>query len=139
MSDIASPDVYSLDTPGTAKGVFVLGDKAYVADGEKGLQIVAVNDPRNPYILQNINTFGDATSVYVANIKNANDEERTYAFIANGSAGLFIADITDLNQPVNVATFATKVLQTIYLVRDQTAYLLTENDGYVLLDISSIR
>jgi len=138
LSDIASPDIYSLDTPGTAKGVFVLGDNAYIADGENGLQIVAITDPKNPSIIQNLNTFGDANSVYVAKIKNSSEEERTYAFIANGNAGLFIADITDLNHPVNVATYTTQGSANDVIVRDQTVYLLAEKNGLVLLDISLI-
>ncbi len=138
LSDIASPDIYSLDTPGTAKGVFVLGDHAYIADGENGLQIVTIKDPKNPAIIQNLNTFGDANSVYISKIKNTSEEERTYAFIANGNAGLFIADITDLNRPVNVATYTTQGSANDVIVRDQTVSLLAEKNGLILLDISLI-
>jgi hypothetical protein len=138
LSDIASPGVYSTDTPGTAKGVFVLDNIAYVADGESGLHIITVNDPKNPSILQSVNTFGDATSVYVTKINDINEIERTYAFIANGSAGLLIVDITDIYQPVNVATYSTQGLANDVIVQDQITYLLAENDGLLLLDVTSI-
>jgi len=138
LGNIAEPKVYAQDTAGTAKGVFVLGNYAYIADGGKGLQIIAINDPGNPALLQTINTNGDATSVFVAKLKAQNDEERTYAFIANGKQGLLIVDITDIDKPVNVATFTTNGAANHILVREQRAYLLTEGNGLMTLDISIV-
>jgi len=40
-----------LNTDGYAKGVFVSGDYAYVADGYNGLLIMDVSNPTNPEIV----------------------------------------------------------------------------------------
>ena len=38
----------SVDTPGAAFGVTVIGDTAYVADGGNGLQVIDVSNPSSP-------------------------------------------------------------------------------------------
>ena len=38
----------SYDTPGTANGVYVSGDHAFVADGASGLVVVDISDPMSP-------------------------------------------------------------------------------------------
>ena len=48
----------SVNTPNEAKGVEVIGNKAYVADSESGLQVVDISNPTNPKIIGSVNTPG---------------------------------------------------------------------------------
>jgi hypothetical protein len=50
----------SYDTPGKAFGVYVLGDFAYVADGNSGLQIIDVSNPQSPTLRGTYDTPGYA-------------------------------------------------------------------------------
>ncbi|MDY6955170.1 MAG: hypothetical protein SWE60_27010, partial [Thermodesulfobacteriota bacterium] len=68
----------SVDTPGTAGGVAVIGEKAYVADGLWGLQVVDVSDPRDPTIIGSVDTPGTAGGVAVIGEK---------AYVADGLWG----------------------------------------------------
>lgn len=138
LRNYAKPEIYSEDTPGNALGVFVLDDYAYIADGGEGLQIILVSDPEKPTLIHEVETPGEARSVFVSKIRNSADEERTYAFIADGGAGLYIVDVTVPDQPVDVATYAVKNYASDVIIQNQTAYLAERDDGLVLLDISNI-
>ena len=137
FSNFAAPDIYTVDTDGTAQGVFVKGKYAYVADGSAGIQIISISDPKMPYLVQSIETPGDAQAVFVT--EQATElGDKQYAFIADGSRGLFIVDITDINHPVDVATYETDVFVTDVFVRGQTVYLSDRDKGLLILDISTI-
>ncbi|MFC1996916.1 hypothetical protein ACFLXI_04830 [Chloroflexota bacterium] len=138
LRNFAKPEIYSEDTPGNASGVFALGEYAYIADGGEGLQIILVSDPEKPTLVKKIATPGDARSVFVSKLKNSAEEERIYAFIADGSAGLYIVDVTNPDQPVNIATYGVKSFASDVIVQNQTVYLAERDDGLILLDISNI-
>ena len=53
----------SVDTPGDAYGVTVVGTTAYVADDESGLQVIDVSNPANPQIIGSVDTPGYASGV----------------------------------------------------------------------------
>lgn len=42
--------ISSYDTPGNSYGVTIVGNYAYIADGEKGLQIIDISDPKKTSI-----------------------------------------------------------------------------------------
>jgi len=138
LSIFTDPPVYSVETPGTAHGVFVAGEYAYVADGDRGFQIISIRNPSDPQVIQSINTPGDAVSIFVTRQTNSNGEIRTYAFVADGSSGLYITDITDINNPVEVTTFETRNFVNDVIVRNQTAFLAEREEGLLVLDISTI-
>ncbi|MBI2560066.1 MAG: hypothetical protein HYW14_02905, partial [Planctomycetes bacterium] len=54
------------DTPGSARGVYVSGSTAYVADGYSGLQIIGISNPKNPILLGSYDTSGFAAGVHVS-------------------------------------------------------------------------
>ena len=53
--DVSDPEapkkVGSLDTDGYARGVYVSGSHAYIADHDNGLVVVDVSDPENPALV----------------------------------------------------------------------------------------
>ncbi|HVR28377.1 MAG TPA: FG-GAP-like repeat-containing protein [Thermoanaerobaculia bacterium] len=85
----------SVAIPGSANAVAVVGDRAFVAAGEEGLQIVDVANRRLPTIAAALELAGSAHDVAVAS---------GLAFVAAGDAGLAIADVSDPESPRHLAT-----------------------------------
>ncbi|MDY6954769.1 MAG: dockerin type I domain-containing protein, partial [Thermodesulfobacteriota bacterium] len=85
VSDPRDPTIIgSVDTPGTASGVAVIGEKAYVADGLWGLQVIDVSDPRDPTIIGFVDTPGTASGVAVIGEK---------AYVADHDKGLAVCSL----------------------------------------------
>jgi len=94
VSDPTNPGtpVYE-DTTGAARGVYVSGDYAYVAD-HYGLAVIDVSDPTNPGTPVYENTTGTAYSVYVSG---------DYAYVADLGSGLAVIQVrkrVDMEAPI---------------------------------------
>ncbi len=106
VSDPSSPTLAgSLDTPGpgsswssTLLGIFVIGDYAYMADGEYGLQIIDVSNPASPSLVGTFDTPGFAYNVYVSG---------NYAYVADGTSGLQVIDVSTPASPTLVDNYVT--------------------------------
>ncbi len=131
------------DTPGTAFRVVLSSDgsKAYVADGDSGLQIVDVSNPKEPKQLSSYGTRGSVMSVSLSN-------DGSKAYLANrgegDKAGLEIVDISSpapvllgsYNEPASLGY--SSEIRNIALSRDGSkAYLADAMKGLRILDISS--
>ncbi len=94
VSDPTNPTVIgSIDTPGTSTGIEVMGNWAYVADGDAyGLSIVDITIPEAPLHMTSINTPGSAKEVALA---------KGLAFIADGLSGITVVEIGDTPPFVN--------------------------------------
>ncbi len=90
----------SIDTPGDAKGVDIWENYAYVADGAYGLQIIDIRKPAEPFIVANFPTT-DATAVWVNKPSDTilNPDQKTYAYIADGSGGVLTVDVSQPDSP----------------------------------------
>ncbi|MCX7837335.1 MAG: hypothetical protein N2323_05190, partial [candidate division WOR-3 bacterium] len=53
------------DTPGYARGVFIVYPYAYVSDGESGLLIIDISDPTHPQLVGQYDTPDNAYEVYI--------------------------------------------------------------------------
>ncbi|MEN8164268.1 MAG: PKD domain-containing protein, partial [Acidobacteriota bacterium] len=92
-SDPAHPRLLgSVEVPGGAWGVDVVGSLVYVAQQEQqyGVLIIDAGDPENPEVLSSINTPGYATDVRVVG---------NTAYVADGTAGLGIYDVSVPQEP----------------------------------------
>ena len=69
------------DTGDLARGVYVSGSYAYVADGWDGLRIIDVSNPTAPNEVGFYDTGHEAIGVYVSG---------SYAYVADGWDGLYI-------------------------------------------------
>lgn len=116
----------------TVYDIFVLGNYAYVACGNDGLQIVDISNPNSPYIVGTYDTPGNAydVDVYVNN---------TYAFVADWSGGLRIIDVSNPASPTEVGHYGGASNPTVYgvFIRGNYAYT-AEVGGFSILDISSL-
>lgn len=78
------------DTPGQALAVKVVGDYAYIADREAGLQVIDISDVENPELVYSFDTSGLAQSV---------DVEEDYLVVGSGGGGLYLFDVSDKSNP----------------------------------------
>ena len=77
--------VGSLDTAGSAYGVYVSGNYAYLAGGNAGLKVIDISDPTSPQIVGSVDTDGSANGVYVSS---------NYAYVADRWEGLKVVELT---------------------------------------------
>ena len=76
----------SVDTPGYARSVTVVGTTAYVADNNSGLQVIDVSTPASPQIIGSVATPGHAYDVTVVG---------TTAYVADNNSGLQVIDVSN--------------------------------------------
>ena len=100
--DISNPEsptaIGHLDTPNSALDVDVAGPFAYVAD-DFALSIIDVADPAAPSLAGVVGTAGGAQAVEVVLGSALRGEDKSYAYIANGPAGLQIVEVTNPSMP----------------------------------------
>ena len=131
MIDISNPTnpgtpVYEATT-GVARGVYVSGDYAYVADDSSGLAVIDISDPTNPGTPVYEDTTNQALGVYVSG---------DYAYLANGWSGLAIIDISDPTNPgTPVYEDTTSPAYGVYVSGDY-AYVADSDSGLAVIDIS---
>lgn len=120
------------NTSGTSYSVAVVGDRAFVADGEAGVQILDVSNPASAVHLGGFNTSGTAFNLQV---------EGHWAYVADGDAGLAILDIRNASAPVLVGTLNTGRRVNAVQVSGNYAYLATGGSAIIDggLDIVDIR
>ncbi len=83
---------------GEARDVKVVGNRAYLAYGSGGLEIIDVSNPASPVRLGGYDTSGDAQGVAVSG---------TIAYVADGDAGLQIIDVSNPASPVRLGGYDT--------------------------------
>ena len=81
----------TLNTPGSANGVFQSGNYAYIADGSNGLLISNISNPYNPLPMGTYPTSYPALEVWIANDSTA--------LVAADTAGLYAIKILDPRYP----------------------------------------
>lgn len=88
--------VGNLNTNGDAryvKGRIISGTQyAFLADGQKGLEVIDITNPKSPQLVFNYQTNGFAKEVFIDTIKS-----NTYVFISDDMKGLFILNIANPN------------------------------------------
>ena len=119
----------SINTAGTAYGVAVDGNYAYIADGTNGLVIMDITRPASPRMTGSVKTGGAGEARAVA-VKD------TYAFVAYGNEGIQVVDISSKTQPTIVASCSTTNAYDIALSGNY-AYVADRGLGLRIIDVSS--
>jgi hypothetical protein len=113
---------------GSATGIYVSGDTAYVACTVGGVYAVDVTDPSAPQSIGNVNTAGEAYSVVI---------DGDYAYVADGTNGLVVVDIIDPTNLNIVATFSTGISSaTNIVIEGNYAYVIDINNGMIVVNIT---
>ncbi|MFI3194494.1 MAG: hypothetical protein QX195_01605 [Methylococcaceae bacterium] len=123
--------VSSYDTTGTAYGVAISGNKAYVADYAGGLQIFDISNPTQLSWLGNYGAVKGADNLIV--IGNT-------VYVANTYAGMAILNVSNPAKPSLLGSIDLNFSRQIaaVAVSGNTAYLLDyQHDGLDAIDISN--
>lgn len=120
--------------PASVRNIAVQGDLAYTVDGERGLWIFAVADPKVPQEISFM-PIPEAKGVFVAD---------AYAYIAAGSNGLRIVNIADPHSPFIEGGLDTPGDAQSILVVDRPevrppgkyAYVSDGSNGLVIINVT---
>ncbi len=113
-------------TKGWANDIYVMGEYAYIANGENGFLIINISDKENPYIEGRVDTPGYANSIFIS------DE---YAFIADGEEGIQVIDLNDKKNPIIIKNYDTPGYAFDVSVYEGTAYIADGQSGLQVIDI----
>lgn len=120
------------DLPGYVRGVCVVGERFYVADGQWGLAVLEMSTLWQLDLLGLCDTPGNARSV---------DVEGDYAYVADGRSGLQIIDISDPAAMDTVSTIVGSLNTSDYawsvVVESDTAYVADGYGGLKIIDVGS--
>jgi Ca2+-binding RTX toxin-like protein len=108
--------------------VQVVGNYAYVAATDKGLQIIDISNPTSPTLKGNYDTNGDAYGVQVVG---------NYAYVADGDSGLQIIDISNPTSLTLKGNYYTSGYATGVQVVGNYAYVADVGYGLQIIDISN--
>jgi hypothetical protein len=128
VSESDDPRMVSQLFLGGGFGLDVTGGRAYVAAGERGLQIVDVSDPGSPVVVGGLETPGEAKDVVVS-------EDRAY--VAVGDAGLVVVDIADPASPSFVGSVDTAGYAESLELEDAVVYLADGATGLQIVDVGN--
>ncbi|MDB9449748.1 DUF4347 domain-containing protein [Dolichospermum circinale] len=115
------------DTSGQAFGVQVVGNYAYVASHDKGLEIIDISNPTTPTLKGNYDTSGAAWGVQVVG---------NYAYVADDNSGLQIIDISNPTTPTLKGNYDTSGYAYGVKVVGNYAYVADDNSGLQIIDVS---
>jgi len=103
--------------PGYAKKVQLVGDLAYVANGQGGLQIVDISNPESTYVIGQYVADRDLSGVAVRD---------TFAYVAlasSTSGGLVVLNIADPTNPIYVGQDPTIYAYDVVAPASDTMYV----------------
>ncbi len=123
------PNVQNLELVGhfsaTVKSFYVQQDYAYLATGEKGLQIIDVSDPTAPTLAGTYEISGALVSVVVTG---------TVAVALDDAGNMLLLDVSTPAAPVELGQLPDIGYQVV--VADNYAYIPAGNNGLRIVDIS---
>ncbi|MCL6582402.1 MAG: hypothetical protein K6U11_02075 [bacterium] len=114
------------ETPGSACGLSLSGDYAYVADWSKGVSIIKISDPNSPRLVCSFDTSGLAKGVCTVG---------EYAYVANGAAGLKVIHINDPENPLLVASLDVAGDAEGIWAAGGRVYLAAADAGLQMIDV----
>jgi len=117
--------VGSYDTSGSALGVALSGNYAYVADGAAGLQVIDVSNPASPQRVGGYNTSGFALGVAVSG---------NYAYLGDLNAGVQVIDVSHPANPRRVGGNSGFDASDV-LVAGPNVFVAARWSGLVILDL----
>lgn len=119
--------LHSEDTEGSARGIHIEGNIAYVADGTRGVQIFDISNPLAPSLLYTYDTEGFTYQVQV---------EGNYAYLADWEAGLKVLDVSFPDSPALVGVVLTDDAHLGIEVHGDHAYVADGAGGLRIYDVS---
>lgn len=113
-------------------GVFIQGNRAYLSDWSRGLDIVDISDPANPVFLGNDPCISTGAMDVVV--------DGTVAYVTMKWHGLRVFDVSNPASPNELVGIEENpsVQLTLHLTKvGNTVYVATENEGLILYNVST--
>lgn len=130
VSDPADPqEIGRVRTEGSASGINLQGDLAYVADGENGLVIIDISDKGNPIIIGQHPTSHDANDIDVLD---------DHAYIAVDDDGLTVMNISRSDNIHIVDEISLGWGTMSVLVNSGFVYVSDYINGIYIIDVSDL-
>ena len=130
ISDYTGQIIGTADTPGEALAVKVIGDYAYIADRQAGLQVIDISDKENPRLLDGYDVnYGYAQSV---------DVEGNYLAVGFGGGGIYLFSISNPATPQFIDKIGADEVGYIYkcVFSNGELFLASRDRGVIRLTIS---
>jgi hypothetical protein len=122
-------EVGQCETPGSARGVFIRGDYAFIADREAGLTIIDISDPENPEIVGNFDDYENPQAADVSTVGEV-------AFISDQYNRLISLDISNFNDINLLDNHGLDDDANQVIVADDIACVTCDSYGLGLFDVS---
>ncbi|MHA1967063.1 MAG: LVIVD repeat-containing protein [Candidatus Hodarchaeales archaeon] len=120
--DISNPAdpvrIGSFNDGGLPNDIVIFDNYAYVANLEKGLEIINITDPYNP---QKISSYSISnSSMFTTSVKVVDN----LAFVTDIQHGLLVIDVSNISNPIKIADY-TNI---------SCSYMEVDNDYFYLID-----
>ena len=132
------PAIGHYDSPGSARRLSIQcakkeGESSYVylADGNRGLRIINVTDPRRPREIGVFDTDGNANDVAV-------DVWKNLAIVVDGARGLLLIDVADPTKPQKKSEVKLSGNALLVTISGRYAYVADNNRKVKMVDISDV-
>ncbi len=125
--------VSTFNTGGQARGVYKDGKHAYVSDGTNGLQIYEIQSADGSFV--KIGEFKIVDPLSADDSLRQVEKVGDYLFLAYRALGLFVLDVSDPTNPVEVFNYDTPDRASFIEISGDTLYL-SDRFGMLIFDIS---
>ena len=123
-------------TPGSSKGVTLMGDYALVGDDDQGLQIIDIADPRHPAWVSELPPQAMSGIGLAYTMKRLG----TRLYLADHRGGFHIIDLSDIHQPRRLGGVDTRGKSWAIDVRVRgdrhIAFVADDSSGLLVFDVS---
>ena len=137
LYDISNPrqlrHLSNYHTPGSSKGVALLGHYALVGDDDQGLQIIDIEDPRRPSWTAELSprAMADLGLAYTMKLVGKT------LYLADHRGGFHIIDLNDIYHPRRLGGYDTPGKAWDIDVDGEVAFVADDRAGLLMFDVSN--
>ncbi|MEA2070748.1 MAG: hypothetical protein U9O98_05595 [Asgard group archaeon] len=110
-----------------AVGITLIGKTIFLADQEKGLQIINISNPNRPQLIANYQK--NHAAIYDIQIRD------NIAYLAHYTEGLVLLNISDLTAPEEISYFNDGGKTWRLFIKDSYAFVADREQGLEIIDI----
>ena len=128
ISNLANPlPLGYFATTGSATGIEIVGNYAYLCDYDNGVFIINISDPNNPYQVGHYQSTGKTCGLDVVG---------NLMYVAAGSAGLRVVDASIPSNPIEITRIETSDLALDVQVYGNFAYVSAKSAGVRIIQVA---
>ena len=136
LYDISNPRqlryLSNYHTPGSSKGVTLMGNYALVGDDDRGLQIINIEDPHRPHWVAELPPEAMAGLGLAYTMKRVD----TTLYLADHRGGFHIIDLSDIKHPQRLGGYDTPGKAWDIDVANGVAFVADDRAGLLMFDVS---